>query len=170
MKLPTRTGRATAKLCAVWAIALSAAGWASAGAAQTVPQCRSDGSPDSCAPFYGCLLPEGDGSPIAFIGQAVGWNRGALTARTTAGATCEGDWWIEPTGAGRSAVVCSDGRSFETVQIYQDAPTGTAVAEGQSDRGEPVIAWTGQNAPDFLRGGLAPPAWVRACVDSELLG
>lgn len=124
--------------------------------------CDNTGQSDNCAPFYACLQARDGGEDLFFSGRAYGWGQGELLARNSAGGSCRGTWRAGGEGGAFSAQ-CDDGRSFTGRYVYQHPPTGTAVAQGSSNLGEPLVAWSGRNVPDYLKTLGDGPAWARAC-------
>lgn len=122
--------------------------------------CIATGDVANCAPFYGCIKST-DGSSIFLFGRADGYNHGGLEAELATGARCVGSW--RRTGrSGVAEATCDDGRTYSSTLTARDRPTGTAISQGETNLGEPVVVWTGFNAPSYIEGG-AVTGWARAC-------
>ena len=125
-------------------------------------RCEATSESDSCAPFFACVQAV-SGESISVIGRAYGWNAGVLEARTTTGAVCTGSWAITQAG-GEIRGSCDDDRRFSVLSTYQHLETGTAVSTGETNAGEPIVAWSGLHVPDYLSALDEPPRWIAECV------
>ena len=98
-----------------------------------------------CTPFMGCI----DTNSILFIGNTFGRFGGPLEAKTNQGAICKGDWTRNAQG-GRAQFTCDDGRSGKVSYTSLHRPTGTAVGNGRTNRGEAIDVWAGFRIIDYL--------------------
>lgn len=122
-----------------------------------------------CVPFHACLRPP-SGPPIFITGRSYGSVEGPLFAEMANGTRCNGHWRRDAEPGGKADVNCDDGRHFAVRYILAHVPTGTAIGKGLSERGEPVIGWSGLYVQRYLQEFDNSPNWTHSCRAAALIG
>jgi hypothetical protein len=117
------------------------------------PDCENTGGPDSCSRVLACIGEDG----VWFDGRSVGWNSGTLAGELNDGTICTGSWAYTGPNVAEAHATCDHGLEIAVVAVAQDPPTGTTIAEGFTSDGRRVVAWTGNNVLEFLRGPRREP-------------
>ena len=138
-----------------------------AGPVSAEPQssCQTTLSGSWCVPLLSCIGEDG----LWFKGQAYGWRSGPVTGILSNGAACTGKWARSSDNrGGMLGVDCEGGHSATIVFQYDDPITGTVVAKGATNSGEPVVAWAGLYVPIYLRDVAGMPSDTLVCGTHEI--
>lgn len=119
-----------------------------------------------CVPFVACVL---DGSEF-FFGQSYGRRGGPVQAVSPSGAVCEGRWWRNSFGAGRTEFACKDGRTGRGTFTYFDSTTGTATGRGRTSDGKRLRVWAGADIWKYVLSGAEEDLDLIQCVRSAIEG
>ena len=117
-------------------------------------ECAVTGGPDNCVRVLACIGDDG----LWFDGRAIGWNHGTIAGGLSDGGICTGSWAYTSQISAETRVSCDTGLEAAVVAISKDPATGTTVAEGRTDDGRRVTAWSGEYVMEFLRGPNGTPA------------
>ena len=144
-------------LCAALAIATLDTG---VSLAEEPLRCRTTQSDNWCVPIIACF---GEGGTW-FKGEAFGRRSGAIRGVLSNGAVCNGHWARSADNlSGDVTIDCADGRSAAITFAYVHPGSGTVIAKGETNRGEPVTAWSGQYVPNYLRDVAGMPEGKLVC-------
>ncbi len=112
------------------------------------PSCQlKPGEPDNCVPLVGCVGDDGR----YFVGEAIGWDAGDLTAETDDGLACSGRWQARTAiGAGQANFQCGGELNGVVLFTYQDHTTGTTTGRGATSDGRGLRVWSGHNIRRYI--------------------
>ena len=103
-----------------------------------------------CSLNFACLGDQGRW----YKGRGIGNGTGILEGMTSDGVACKGIWTnSNAMNVGQADFNCDDGTVGTVYYFLQDGYTGTAIGRGQTAKGEPIQAWSGEHVIEFLKKG-----------------